>query len=388
MSDTLFTPLQRAGIIGGIGTIATVGMATSLSIPLLSLVLEDRGISNTMIGVNTAVAGVAAVVVTPIVPHLTRVMGTTWLAGLFIAVAALCFPAFYYIEAFWAWFPLRFIFNAAITGLFIISEFWINASAPEARRGAIMGVYATTLSAGFAAGPILLGWTGSETALPFMIGAVIMAMGAVPLLAMREAAPDIRGERIAPFLPFLTIVPMATMAAFVFGAVESAGYAFFALFGERVGYTENAAVLIITMMAAGGILIHVPLGLIADRVSRRLLLVLCAVIGLVGAIVIPFLTSAPLALYTLVFFWGGTIAGLYTVGLIHLGSRFRGSALASANAAFVFMYSVGMLIGPASAGRMMDWLGPSGFTGTLALFFALYLALALPRMVFAARTDR
>ena len=83
----------------------------------------------------------------------------------------------------------------------------------------------------------------------------------------------------------------------------------------------------------------------------------------------------------LLFIWGGVVAGLYTVGLAHLGSKLSGRDLASANAAFVLCYGIGMLAGPQAIGIGMDLLGNQGFAWTLAVFFALYVALAGFRLV-------
>ena len=52
--------------------------------------------------------------------------------------------------------------------------------------------------------------------------------------------------------------------------------------------------------------------------------------------------------------WGGGIGSLYAVGLAHLGSRYSGPDLASANAAFIMLYALGMLGGPPIAGFGMD----------------------------------
>ena len=54
---------------------------------------------------------------------------------------------------------------------------------------------------------------------------------------------------------------------------------------------------------------------------------------------------------------------------------------ASANAAFVFCYGVGMIAGPQVIGAGMDIFGPHGFAWSLGLFFAAYLVLALSRMI-------
>ncbi len=87
-----------------------------------------------------------------------------------------------------------------------------------------------------------------------------------------------------------------------------------------------------------------------------------------------------LALYAVLFVWGGSTGALYTVGLAHLGARFAGADLASANAAFVLLYNVGLVIGPPVAGGGMDALPPHGFPLSLAAFFALYVAIVLWRL--------
>ncbi|WP_163066571.1 MFS transporter, partial [Acinetobacter baumannii] len=69
----------------------------------------------------------------------------------------------------------------------------------------------------------------------------------------------------------------------------------------------------------------------------------------------------------------GIVSALYTVGLTHLGSRFRDADLAQANAAFVVMYSAGLIIGPPMAGLGMDLWPPNGLPATLAALFAAYV---------------
>lgn len=52
-------------LIAAISAISAVGVAIGLGLPLLSIILEKRGISSTMIGVNSAMAGVAAMMAAP-----------------------------------------------------------------------------------------------------------------------------------------------------------------------------------------------------------------------------------------------------------------------------------------------------------------------------------
>jgi len=139
--------------------------------------------------------------------------------------------------------------------------------------------------------------------------------------------------------------------------------------------------MLLTAVGLGNVLLQIPLGLISDRMrDRRLLLAICALVGLAGVLALPFVAGNWNMSAAILFLWGGVVAGLYTVGLAHLGSRLSGRDLASANAAFVLCYGIGMLVGPQAIGVGMDIAGPDGFAYTLAVFFGLYLLLALARL--------
>ncbi|MCQ8782503.1 MFS transporter [Mangrovibrevibacter kandeliae] len=369
-----------------IASITAVGIALGLGLPLLSIVLERRGISATLIGANTAVAGIASLIAAPLVTPIARALSVrvTMLCAILLAGASAL--AFYYVTAFWLWFPLRLALHFAITVLFVLSEFWISAAAPPHRRGFMLGIYATVLSLGFAVGPLIFGVVGSTGVLPFAIGSGVILFAALPLFAAWSRQPHIEAGASAAFWRHVLAVPTATGAVLVFGAVEAGGFALFPVFGGRVGFSEAGAAQLLTAVGLGNMLLQIPIGLVSDRVrDRRSLLALFAVVGLVGALCLPLLVEDWWLMATVLFFWGGVVAGLYTVGLAHLGSRLSGTELASANAAFVFCYSAGMLVGPQAMGGFMDGFGPNGFAYALALFFALYLVLTILRLGFGRR---
>ena len=376
------------GIAAAIATISAVGVGLSLGLPLLSLVLEDRGFPSTLIGINTATSGIAALAVTPFVPRWSAWVGTARLTLIFIAITAGSFAAFYLAPDFWMWFPLRIAFHGAITGLFIISEFWINALAPQHRRGLVMGIYATMLAVGFAVGPTMLGVIGAEGHLPFTLGTAILLLAAIPVLLAFDTAPPVSNHGSARLRTYVMAVPLATFAALVFGAAESGGMAFLAIYGQRIGLDEANAVLLVTAVALGGIGFQIQLGLLSDRVDRRVLLVACGLVGAIGAFLAPLVSGSLPLLLAVLFVWGGITAGLYTVGLTHLGSRADRDTLASANAAFVFMYALGMLLGPAAAGWALDLWDPHGFPVVIGLLFLLYFLFGLWRAVSADAPGR
>ncbi|MGN6305004.1 MAG: MFS transporter [Mesorhizobium sp.] len=375
-------------IIAAISSISVVGIAIGLGMPLLSVILESRGHSASMIGLNTAVAGIASIAGAPLATPLASRLGVAWTMLLMIAAGAVAFVGFHFAPAFWMWFPLRVLLHVSLTILFILSEFWISTSAPPSRRGLVLGVYATVLSLGFAAGPWLFANLGSIGFLPFGVTVALVAVAAVPVLAARNESPPIRaeGEETSGFLHYIWLVPTATAAVLVFGAVETGGFALFPVYGNRIGYSEADAALLLTMIGLGNVLLQIPIGMISDRVGdRRYLLLLCAFVGLVGTVFMPLFAQNWHLMATLLFVWGGVVAAMYTVGLAHLGSQLSGHELASANAAFVLCYGVGMVLGPQAIGIGMDIAGPSGFGWSLALFFGAYMVLAIGRLALRKR---
>jgi MFS family permease len=374
--------IRWLAVSAAIASISAVGIAIGLGMPLLSVILENRGYSATVIGANTAVAGLASIAAAPITTPLATRFGVVPTMLVMIVAGAFAFIGFYFAPAFWMWFPLRAILHTALTVLFILSEFWINTSAPPHRRGLVLGVYATVLSLGFAFGPWLFARVGSDGFLPFGIAFALVIAAALPVLAAWRQSPAMHGEGHGQgFWRYLLLVPTATAAVLVFGAVETGGFALFPVYGSRIGYSEADAALLLTVVGLGNVILQIPLGLVSDRIhDRRLLLAGCAVIGLTGMIVLPFISANWMATAAMLFVWGGVVAGLYTIGLAHLGSKLSGRDLASANAAFVFCYGLGMLAGPQAIGIGMDRLGPNGFAITLAVFFALYIVLVGSRI--------
>jgi MFS family permease len=123
-----------------------------------------------------------------------------------------------------------------------------------------------------------------------------------------------------------------------------------------------------------------PLGWLADKSDRRFVLILCGVVGLIGAALLPLTGGAGWWALTLVFVWGGFVAAIYALGLSHLGANFRGSQLAAANSAFSILYALGTLAGPGLGGIAIDAWNPHGFAVVLGLISGLFAAVVAYRV--------
>jgi MFS family permease len=365
---------RRNSLIVIMVSIAVAGVGWGLSSPILAIMMENAGISRTIIGLNTAMGAVATLIYMPLAPRILRRFGTreTLLVGM--VVAALSVLSFKLLPILEVWFVTRFIFGAALAVLFVSTEVWINSIAQEGSRGRILGLYGTCLSGGFAIGVGILSIQGTDTWAPFLTAAGLIFLALVVILLSPARAPALSGGPEISMRPIINSAPMVMAAAIVFGAVEMGILTLLPVYGERAGLEESQAILMLMAAAAGNVALQVPIGWLADKLDRRLVLGMCASTGVLGAILIPLSLGTPWLLYLILFITGGVIVGLYTVALVLIGERFQGPSLASANATFILMYGVGSLVGPGLAGVSMDLWDPHGLMAVLGGICALYVA--------------
>ncbi len=387
MSDLSHRPPSPFALTGIIVAAGAVAIGLGLGVPLLSLVLEARGVSGTWIGLNTATAGLASLIATPLAGPLAHRIGPARLMIWSLAVSAATFLAFHFVENLVGWFVLRGLFHGALSFAFVMSEYWIVSRAPPERRGLMIGIYATMFSVGLAIGPMILAAVGSAGLAPFAIGAAILALAPLAVAFASGSEPELEEAPSVAMGTYVRAVPVATWGAFAFGAVETGGLSILPLHGLGVGLDEARAAMLLTAVGLGNVALQIPIGLMSDRFDTRRLIALVSVIGVVGCVALPFAAASFWLMLAILFVWGGFVAGLYTLGLAVMGARFSGADLAGANAAFLFMYALGMLVGPGLIGAGLDLSPAFGAPLVMGAFFLGHLGVVFMTRA-EARRDR
>ncbi len=375
------SPADRTrSLIAIIATICVAGAGFGLATPLLSLMLSRDGHAGATIGIFAALPALSTLLFAAFVPAIMRRIGTVGALGLFFAAMIATLMLFMLSDSLWVWFVLRFVLGLAFTGLFVATEIWINLIADDKTRGQTLGIYAAALSGGFAVGAGLLALVGEQGWLGVILAGGVLALAIIPLIVARDLAPEAPpADGMPAVLPYLTAAPAAMMAAFVFGAVEMGILNLLPVYGERAGLLPAAAAIMLMAAAAGNVVCQIPLGMLADRIDRQAVLLGCAIVGTLAAVVIPLTLNMPWLLYPTLFIFGGIIVGLYTIGLTRMGERFQGGQIAGANAAFITMYGAGALVGPPLSGVAMDLWDPTGLMMVLGAFCGTYALLVYAR---------
>ena len=374
-------PAHWRDILAIVTTTTAAGMTMSLSFPLLNLVLERHGVPASVIGLNSAASGLAIFAVAPWLPRLIARLGALRCAQLGLAIGAVCLLLLPLRVDVGIWFGLRFLIGIGIGMVAVVSEAAVNALAEDASRGRVMGFYGTLFCVGYAAGPVVVALVGTEGLFPFLLSAGLLAAAMLPIGLARHMDAALTEPGTARLGLMWRLGPLAFGAVVTFGVVETAQMALLPLYGLRLGYGEGGAALLLGLFLAGNILFQLPLGWLADLLPRSRVILGCATASLITVALLPLAmaggSSRPAAAWALLVAFGGVAGSLYTVTLALLGERFRGADLAVANTAFVMMYQLGAVIGPALGGLAMSGVGPHGLPLATALALAAFLGLGL-----------
>jgi MFS family permease len=372
---------SQRGLVAAIACIALFGISQGMTHPLFGLKLEQAGWSSGMIGLNGAMVALAALTLGPLMPRLVHRIGLPAFLTAGAALSSAMMLTFPLSDSYGMWLLLRYVQGTAATMLFLGSEAWIVADADEASRGRVVGLYATVLSLGFAAGPMILTGVGFEGWTPFVACSALGLICVIPLLTAWGDAPRAHPDDVSdlPPLRFLRTDPTILFAVVLFGAIEFGVMGLLPVWGVKTGLEREAATFLVSVLILGNVVFQIPLGALADRANRRSMLIFCAAITLAMAAALPWLAGTVWPLWASLFVWGGLVAGLYTIALIELGARYKGARLVSATAAVVSAYGIGALIGPPLVGAAMDVVEPDGLSLALGAMALAYLGLAAAR---------
>ena len=359
-----------------IATAAIFGLTYGLTAPLIAVNLAARGAGETTIGANAAMHALGVLLIAPLLPRLAVRYGQRGLIVAALLLSAAMLALFPFVPAVWLWFPMRLALGVGAEVLGVLSETWINDLADESTRGRTMAIYMAALSLGYAGGPAILSVVGTGQA-AYWIGAAIAIAAIIPVASPWTAAPAKMEAHAARPWQYLRLAPVAMATTVLNAGVETAGLSFIALYAGNQGWSEAEAMRLVTALMVGAIALQLPIGLLADRMSRPRLVMLLAIVSALGALAWPFvLANAPLA-YATVFVWGGVFVGIYTVMLALVGERFSGAELVGIYAMMGLAWGVGALIGPASVGVGMELSRTWGLPITVAAgcaLFAIFMA--------------
>ncbi|MDB6049358.1 MAG: transporter [Pseudomonas sp.] len=339
-----------------LASVLSVGLALGVSMPLVSLRLETWGYGAFAIGVMAAMPAIGVLAGASVASRLAAHFGTPLLMRLCLWGGALSIGLLALLPSYPVWVVLRLLIGVILTIVFILGESWINQLVVERWRGRLVALYGSSYALSQLAGPLLLGVVGTEADYGFWLGAGLLIVSPCLLLG-RTGAPSTEACNVTfnDLFGFCRGLPAIAWAIALFAAFEAMILTLLPIYCLQQGFTPEISLFMVSTVVVGDALLQLPIGALADRISRRTLFSGCALMLMLSSLAVPLLIDTALIWPVWVLF-GASAGGLFTLSLILIGERYRDDALVRANAHVAQLWGIGCLLGPLAAGAGSQWV--------------------------------
>jgi MFS family permease len=280
-----------------------------------------------------------------------------------------------------AWMFFRGMFGFAIAGSYMIMESWINEKAQNEYRGFMFSVYMFVAMTGSIAGPYIAAWGDVMTTTLFIIAAILFCVAIFPIALSAASSPALPTEVGFDLKGLWQRSPVAFVGTFLAGIISAAWVNFSVVYAKMAGLSETGGANIIAAVTLGSMAAQFPLGRLSDYVDRRLVMVICGIIG-VGAGLWMAATNAnhEFLLYAAGFAAGMVIFPIYAINVAHANDMADPGEYVRIASGLTVLYGLGVIAGPLLAGQAILWAGAPGLPLLLVINFALYGAYAAWRI--------
>ena len=340
-------------------TVTGVGIV----VPLLPVYAHELGASGLYIGLILGAFSLSRTILLPYFGRQSDKKGRKpfIVPGLF--AYTLISIAFIFSKNVNAIIILRFIQGAASAMLLPVIQAYVGDITPRGREGFVMGIFNMSLFLGLSLGPVLGGVINDR----FNLEAAFICMGGLSFIGFLLGfflLPPTRSERVVqqgrPPTAWKRLLQDREIAGlFVFRLAYTACigiiWGFLPVLGAGELSLSSSSIGILVMLAifVSGI-IHVPMGYLADRFNKKLMVVAGGLIA--GYAVCTFTwatTFGDMVTASLLFGIGGGISMPALAALAVLIGN-RTDAMGSVMALLTMGHSLGILVGAMLAGLMMD----------------------------------
>ncbi|MBD9515224.1 MFS transporter [Pseudomonas sp. PDM22] len=347
--------------------VISIGLALGLTMPLVSLRLEGWGYGNFAIGVMASTPAVGVLLGAMIAGRLAARVGTPRLMRLCLLSGAFSVGLLALLQSYPIWLFLRLLIGVQLTVVFILGESWINQLAIEKWRGRLVALYGTGYALSQLSGPVLLTFIGTADNLGFWFSVCLLVGGSLLLLG-RAGAPrvDPHSANGRGLFAFCGQLPAIAWAVVLFAGFEAMILTLLPVYGIQQGFTQAVALAMVSTVVVGDALLQLPIGWLADRISRQTLFKGCGIVLCASSLAMPPLLHH-IAIWPVLVLFGASAGGLFTLSLILIGERYRDDALVRANSHIAQLWGIGCLIGPLATGAASQWISGHALPLVMAL---------------------
>lgn len=276
---------------------------------------------------------------------------------------------------FWSWMIWRFIAGVGCAMIWVVVESALMSSGTSRNRGRLLAAYMMVYYIGTVLGQLMVSKLPTElmSVLPWVTGMVLAAM--LPLLFTRIVNQQSEEQVASSIWPMLRLrqARLGVNGCIISGIILGSLYGLMPLYLSHQGVSDSGIGFWMALMVIAGIIGQWPIGRIADRFGRLLVLrvqVFVVIIGCFGM-----LSNAAMA--PALFVLGTAGFTLYPVAMAWACEKVEHHQLVAMNQALLLSYTIGSLLGPTLTSMLMQSYSDSLLFVMIAGVSLVYLVMLM-----------
>lgn len=334
-------------------SVAILLIGHGLQLTLLPLHANGLGWSTQWIGFLGSAYFLGFVAGCISVPILLSAVGHIRVFAVLCACAAISLLSMGIFTNVWLWLLGRFVIGWSISGLYMTIESWLNERADAQHRGSILSIYAIITMVSICVGQFIIGLPVKYPEILFMVATIFWVCSILPVGLVRNGAP-----KAVPRVSFhpkklYDISHVAVVGAFLSGVITGGFWALAPVFAKNRGLALEQISYFMATAILGGALLQFPFGRLSDRMDRRRVVVMMALLGLLVCLSLPMVANyEPTWLPPMMLVFGGVSFPLYAILMAHANDNAK-LGLVEISSGILMMNGAGSVVGPLIVAPLM-----------------------------------
>lgn len=275
-----------------------------------------------------------------------------------------------------AWIIIRLITGFCFSGIFIISESWLNKISSNSQRGKIFAAYIFFVHGGLFAGQFFINIAPISQIDLFIAVSVMISFALTPITLTNTKTPPADDPDNSSFITVFNRSPLAMAGVFIAGLSSASVFSLGPVYASMSGMNTNGIAIFMATFILGNALLPLFFGALSDRIDRRKTIILIGTLGILASILI---TLFP-AYFFLAFLVGGANSSLYSVSITHMQDRTKKNEIISSTRSLILFNAVGSMFGPVISGYVLTALGTKFFFAQVTLYMCFIIIISCYRM--------
>jgi len=290
------------------------------------------------------------------------------------------------------WIVSRSLYGFAVTGLFIVSQSWLNDACENTWRGKVIAIFYMTYVVSIGAGSYLLKFVSLQGPEGPLLSIFFITLAILPVGLTRLRTPPPPEAVSVALRAVWRISPVGLVGLFAVGGLTMLVQGFAPIYAATEGYTKDDIALLMFLMQFGMIAVQYPLGALSDRMDRRYILIAASIIVMASAGMATQVAGMTLVWLILVFaIWSGATESIFAVASAHANDRAEPQYYVSLSSTLLVAWSISGFVWPGVATALTQLVGPRAFMYVaiaIALSYAAFVAYRLTRREAVSEVDQ